>query len=56
MTTVLLFAIKDWITWPIIFGVCVLFAIWKKDCVRAAFKLRPFQFSLEARDLKSKGK
>jgi hypothetical protein len=48
----LLFALGDWISWPIIFGACILFAIWKKDQVRAAFKMSPFQFSLEAKNLR----
>lgn len=56
MTTILLFALRDWITWPVVVVVCVLFAIWKKNHVRAALKLDKFQFSLEARDGKLKTK
>lgn len=57
MTASLVFAITDWITWPLIFGICVLFAIWKKNHVRAVLKLNKFQFSLDAKgDRKPKAK
>jgi hypothetical protein len=50
------FALKDWITWPVVFAVCVIIAILKKDHVRAALRLDKFQFSLEAQDRKLKSK
>lgn len=54
--TTLAFALRDWITWPVVFAVCVIVAILKKDHVRAALRLDKFQFSLEARDRKLKTK
>lgn len=56
MTIFIAFALRDWITWPVVVTVCILFAIWKKDYVRAVLKLNKFRFSLEARDGKLKTK
>jgi len=51
-----LFALGDWLTWPLIVLVGVVLAICTKDHVRAAIKLKPFQFFLEAKNTRSKEK
>jgi hypothetical protein len=56
MTFALISVLSDWITWPLIALIIVIFAIWRKDHVRAAIKLKRFQFSLEAKDLRLKGR
>jgi hypothetical protein len=54
MTFALASALTDWISWPMVIGCSLLFAIWRKDEVRAAIKLSKFHFSLEARDVRRK--
>jgi hypothetical protein len=54
MIFTLLLALKDWITWPVIVLVSIVVAICTKDQVRAAVRLKPFQFFLEAKNVRSK--
>lgn len=56
MTIALSFALADWITWPVIALVCIIVAIIAKDDVRAAIRIKRFQFSLEAKNTKLKEK
>jgi hypothetical protein len=56
MTAAMIFVLKDWITWPVIVLVCIVVAILAKDDVRAAVRIKRFQFSLEAKNIKLKEK
>jgi hypothetical protein len=56
MISTLLFSIGEWVSWPLIALLVMVVAILRKDHVRAAIKLKPFQFSLEAKDLRSQKK
>lgn len=56
MTIALAFTVKDWITWPVIALICIVVAILAKDDVRAAIRVKRFQFSLEAKNRKSEEK